>query len=114
MFIINCVLSWSFAHPSTYLVPSIYSDTMHNGDDLQQGLILHKLHGKNFIVNPQRKHELPYRVEVISDVVCPTDVPVSGIPYSLRPALLLFVCSSSGLGSAMLPMSCVIWNHDSP
>ena len=53
-------------------------DTMHNGDDLQQGLILHSLAGKSFYVPPAdthlRTHPGRYKVAVSGAIVA-TDVP---------------------------------------
>ena len=50
-------------------------DTMHNGDDLQQGLLLHSLGGKPQFLRPDLLHAGNYKVEV-SDILISTDVPV--------------------------------------
>jgi len=37
-------------------------DTMHKGDDVQQGLILHCLAGKSYFLAPERHHTGNYKV----------------------------------------------------
>jgi len=53
-------------------------DTMHHGDDLQQGLILHSLRGKSwFLQTPEHvTHTVTYRMDVYEEAVTATDVPV--------------------------------------
>eukprot|EP01135_Chromosphaera_perkinsii_P000885 Nk52_evm48s152 gene=Nk52_evmTU48s152 len=56
-------------------------DTMHHGDDLQQGLILHSLANKPWILHPERKHGTSYKVAVAGDIVVGTDVPVCWVHF---------------------------------
>eukprot|EP01135_Chromosphaera_perkinsii_P000886 Nk52_evm49s152 gene=Nk52_evmTU49s152 len=60
-----------------YIVDILFRhDTMHHGDDLQQGLILHRLKGKKWILNPSEVHKGNYKVEAAGSILVPTDVPV--------------------------------------
>eukprot|EP01135_Chromosphaera_perkinsii_P000888 Nk52_evm51s152 gene=Nk52_evmTU51s152 len=56
-------------------------DTMHHGDDLQQGLLLHKMAGKSWVVNPEEVHIGNYKVDVASRILIPTDVPVCWVHW---------------------------------
>ena len=53
-------------------------DTMHHGDDLQQGLILHSLKGKEWFIQTKDHmvHDTSYKVGVYEIAVTATDVPV--------------------------------------
>ena len=56
-------------------------DTMHHGDDLQQGLILHSLRGKEWFIQTKEHvvHSTSYKVDVYEEAVTATDVPVHWI-----------------------------------
>ena len=53
-------------------------DTMHHGDDLQQGLLLHSLKGKEWFIQTRvhHIHTIAYKVDVCERAVVATDVPV--------------------------------------
>ncbi|KJE94711.1 hypothetical protein CAOG_05310 [Capsaspora owczarzaki ATCC 30864] len=51
-------------------------DTMHHGDDLQQGLLLHSLAKRPWILDESRKHEAGYKVDTAATIVVGTDVPL--------------------------------------
>jgi len=49
-------------------------DSMHNGEDLQMGLIVHSLAGQRYILEDKYHQIQPYKVHVASSVLCATDV----------------------------------------
>ena len=56
---------------------------MHHGDDLQQGLLLHSLRGKEWFIKTKEHevHSQSYKVDVYEVAVTATDVPVHWIHW---------------------------------
>ena len=53
-------------------------DTMHHGDDLQQGLVLHSLKGREWFIQTKERtvHTMTYKVDVCEVAVTATDAPI--------------------------------------
>ncbi|KJE95857.1 hypothetical protein CAOG_06260 [Capsaspora owczarzaki ATCC 30864] len=79
-----------------YIVDILFRhDTMHHGDDLQQGLLLHSLAGKSWILNPERVHPGKYKVDCAGSIVVATDVPVHWFhARDLLPSWLMDHCGT--------------------
>jgi hypothetical protein len=77
-------------------------DTMHHGDDLQQGLLLHALKGKEWYIQTKTHtvHPCTYKIDVCEEAVTATDVPVHWFHmHDLWPRSLLKYARASMHGS---------------
>jgi hypothetical protein len=75
---------------------------MHHGDDLQQGLLLHALKGKEWYIQTKTHtvHPCTYKIDVCEEAVTATDVPVHWFHmHDLWPRSLLKYARASMHGS---------------